>query len=451
MPQLNHAHQTHLDMLGVLSCVSDGVIVYDEANILFSNAEGKLILTQTKRNILDGLQFNHREKSLHQLHINIAERNEKLIAYCMNCNWDNKKVCIAIIKPEQDYDSLIESTAEEGENYIQSRHRLDLLFKVAGDGYWDWYIPTANVFFSPGWTQMLGYSVDEIKPSFKSWINLIHPDDLGQFLVAWSDYMENTQAHFSIEYRVLCKTGEYLWVEAHGIKEMNKDSEVLRIAGFHRDISARKRDEIKLQEYQENLERLVTQRTQELEQANKLLSQLANQDPLTMLQNRRSFDENLKTQLLVSRRNNTDLCLLLMDIDHFKAYNDIYGHQLGDECIKITASMIKKSIYRPTDMAARYGGEEFVVILQDTSMHGAIIVAQKIQKHISEIPNLPINPTTQQQISISIGIASIHQAGEDDIIELADKAMYASKDNGRNQISYFNETSGAIQHTPNNF
>jgi len=438
-----------LDMLGVLSCITDGVIVYNDHKVLFSNAEGSLILTQTNRSILQDLQFNHYERSLHQVHINIPERQEKLIANCMPTQWKDNLVCIAIIKVEQAFDSLIESAASEGENYVQSRKRLDLLFKVAGDGYWDWYLPTANVFFSPGWKQMLGYSVDEIEPSFKSWINLIHPDDLGHFLVTWSNYMENTKPNFSIEYRIQCKNNEYLWVEAHGVKEKNNDGEVVRLAGFHRDISTRKSDEEKLSEYQENLEQLVTQRTQELELANQKLAVLANQDPLTFLQNRRSFDENLKTQLLVSRRNKTSLCLLLMDIDHFKAYNDEYGHQLGDECIKTTATMIKKAIYRPADMAARYGGEEFVVILQDTDLQGAIKVAQKIQHNMSEIQNLPVNPMTKKPISLSIGIACNYQVNEGNLIELADQAMYASKDNGRNQISYYADEATKITHILN--
>jgi len=98
----------------------------------------------------------------------------------MTLQWNNNQACIAIIKVAQDYDPLIASTAKAGGSYLQSRKRVDLLFKVAGDGYWDWYLPTANVFFSPGWKQIPGYSADEIEPSFKSWINLIQPDDLSE-------------------------------------------------------------------------------------------------------------------------------------------------------------------------------------------------------------------------------------------------------------------------------
>jgi len=378
-----------------------------------------------------------------------------LIAYCLPTQWEDEQASLAIIKTQREYSNLFKPT-KNTENAVQnSINRVDILFESAGDGYWDWYIPTASVYFSKGWKQMLGYSESDIDHSFKSWISLIHPDDLGKFLLIWSDYMDNSEQHFSIEYRVLCKNKNYLWVEAHGVKDLNAEGEIVRLAGFHRDIGERKKNEEKIREYQENLEQLVTQRTLELKHANQKLEELASQDPLTQLHNRRSFDAFLSQQIRSTQRNNNSLSLLLIDIDHFKSFNDEYGHQQGDMCLKSVASGIKKSIYRPADMAARYGGEEFVVILQDTDIEGAIKVSQNIQNNIAALKGLPINPNTKDNISLSIGIASYQQiknkkTAEKDIISLADKAMYEAKRHGRNQICYFNDDLKAASYIVNN-
>ena len=433
-----------VDLLGILSCISDGVIVYRKDQVLFANVEGHLILEQTQKKLLDGLQFNEKEQSFHQFEVEIAERKERLVAFCLPTQWEGEQACLAIIKTQREYSNLLNPTNNSEDAIQKNINRLDILFESAGDGYWDWYIPTASVFFSNGWKQMLGYSESDIDHSFKSWISLIHPNDLGNFLIVWSDYMDNSEQHFSIEYRVLCKDKNYLWVEAHGVKDLNSQGEIVRLAGFHRNISERKNNENKIREYQENLEQLVAQRTLELKHANQKLKELASQDPLTQLHNRRSFDSFLSQQIRSSQRNNNALCLLLIDIDHFKSFNDEYGHQQGDMCLKSVASSIKKSIYRPNDMAARYGGEEFVVILQDTDIHGAIKVSQNIQKNIASLKGLPINPTTKEHISLSIGIASYQQLknrkpAEKEFVSLADKAMYEAKDHGRNQICYFSD------------
>ena len=431
-----------VDLLNIFSCLSDGVLVYDKFDVLYSNAEGYLLLEQTNNKALEGLQFNNTDKSHYQFHIELPDTHDRLIAHCMPIIWESRHASVAIVKTEAEYASLLESNTGDDHHALHNRKRLDLLFKSAGDGYWEWYIPTASVFFSTHWKEMLGYQATDIEPSFNNWINLIHPDDLGNFLIVWSEYMENSQQQFSIEYRIRCQSGEYRWVEAHGIKDLNESGEIVRLAGFHRDINNRKLNEQKLIEYQENLEQLVAQRTDELEQANRKLAELACQDPLTHLQNRRSFDESLNTQIQAARRNNTPLCLMLMDIDHFKAFNDELGHQVGDDCIKAIASCIEHSTHRPSDITARYGGEEFVVLLPDTDINGSVKVALNIQKKISEITDIPLNPLTKKDISLSIGIASNQIAKKIDaekIIELADKAMYLAKENGRDQVCYYGD------------
>lgn len=139
-----------------------------------------------------------------------------------------------------------------------------------------------------------------------------------------------------------------------------------------------------------------------------------------------------------------------MGIDHFKFFNDEYGHQQGDTCLKMVASRIKQSIHCPADMAARYGGEEFVIILQDTDIQGGIEVAKKIQKNIAQIKGLPINTFTQKQISLSIEIAFSLQTNNDNLVNLTDKAMYKAKSNGRDQICYYSDNLKTVSFVENN-
>ncbi len=433
------------NILGILTCVSDAVIIYQNEVILYKNAEASLLLQQLPEDILQQLQFDSETSSLHQLQFSLPASNEQLSINCMATQWNGKSACIAIIKTVTDYEIFNQDYNRIG----HSRNRLDLLFRSAGDGYWDWYIPTAVVFFSKGWLQMLGYAVYDIAPSFNSWIKLIHPDDLGHFLLTWASYMENPEHDFTIEYRVRCQNGTYLWVEAHAIKELDTKGNLIRLAGFHRNIEQRKLNEEKIREYQQELEQLVALRTSELEQANLQLQKLADQDPLTQLQNRRSFNDYLNKQMKLARRNNISLCLIMLDIDHFKAYNDRYGHKLGDDCLKQVATVIRESLLRPADFASRYGGEEFVIVLPDTDIQGAISVAKNIQTNLAELHRLPKNPVSEQQLTASIGIASNTQLQQQDILQLADRAMYAAKENGRNQISYFSNDLKSLSYVVN--
>ncbi len=436
------------EILGLLACISDSIIVYDGYKVLYTNPGGYLLLQQTQNKLLEQLQLKPNDKHIRQLQLTSNNEEQNLIINCMPINWQEVNAYVAIIKNYSELVILPDTQAYEMNDEVIRNH-FDLLLKSAGDGYWDWHIPTATVFFSASWLQMLGYEKHEIDPSFNTWINLIHPNDLGHFLVTWTDYMEKPSGNLSIEYRIRCHDNQYLWIEAHAIKELNNEGEIVHLAGFHRNIHQRKLDEIKLLEHRENLEALVKKRTLELEQANLKLLELANKDPLSQLQNRRSFDENLRQQLLFAKRANYPLCLLLMDIDHFKSFNDTYGHQQGDECIRAVAEAISSSTFRPGDFSARIGGEEFVAILQDTNLQGATKVAQRIQYEITQ-KDLPKNPHTGTKITLSIGIASNFQTSDSNILELADKAMYAAKRNGRNQLCYFSDNLESVSYIMNN-
>lgn len=158
-------------------------------------------------------------------------------------------------------------------------------------------------------------------------------------------------------------------------------------------------------------------------------------DPLTKIANRKSFDEGLRTAISEARQTGNPLCLILMDIDHFKSFNDTYGHQTGDQVLRLVAMTIKSNI-KGRDLAARYGGEEFVAILPNTDLKGATIVAENVRQaiHGKELLKRSTNEKLGR-ITASFGIAAFHPvdtAGS--LIERADRCLYAAKHAGRNRV-----------------
>ncbi|MCZ6874403.1 MAG: GGDEF domain-containing protein [bacterium] len=180
----------------------------------------------------------------------------------------------------------------------------------------------------------------------------------------------------------------------------------------------------------------TTARAQELERENQELATLAQTDKLTDLRNRAGFDAAL--QHIIETRLQHDhsdaLGLLMLDIDHFKNFNDTYGHLLGDEVLRQVAEWITASV-RHTDIAARYGGEEFVVLLPHTAFDVLHKVAERIRTHISE--GKVVSQGKKLTVTISIGGAWVHrvQSPKDgvDLLKLADACLYEAKDAGRNQ------------------
>ncbi len=168
------------------------------------------------------------------------------------------------------------------------------------------------------------------------------------------------------------------------------------------------------------------------------LRELSILDGLTGLANRRHFNDTLDKELKRAQRQSTQLSLILLDIDFFKAYNDHYGHVKGDECLKRVSSCIRTAARRPGDLAARYGGEEFSVILPDTEAKGAYAVGENIR---TTIKNLNIAHACScvegcDSVTVSAGIATLlpdKDITADDLINKADEALYAAKERGRNQ------------------
>ena len=182
----------------------------------------------------------------------------------------------------------------------------------------------------------------------------------------------------------------------------------------------------------ENLELL-----EELKKVNAILLHISAVDGLTGLANRRAFDERMDREWRRSIREKSQISLIMIDIDHFKAYNDVCGHLAGDDCLKKVAQVLSQAMKRPSDLVARYGGEEFVAILPGTNIDGAVEIAEKIRKSVEDLGEPHPGSPTAPLITISVGAASVlPELGTSflAIISLADLALYHAKQSGRNVV-----------------
>jgi two-component system chemotaxis family response regulator WspR len=177
---------------------------------------------------------------------------------------------------------------------------------------------------------------------------------------------------------------------------------------------------------------------QQLLDTNLVLQRLMNSDGLTGLSNRRHFDEYLELEWRRATRDQTQLSLMMIDVDYFKAYNDNFGHLEGDEALRQVAKAIRASCARPSDLPARYGGEEFALVLPNTSPGGARLLAEKLRMTVAGM-NIPhMAPAPGSSLTVSIGISTVTpEVGSNSrqLIQDADKGLYAAKHNGRNQVS----------------
>ena len=194
------------------------------------------------------------------------------------------------------------------------------------------------------------------------------------------------------------------------------------------------------------LQRLESMRTKQLEMsrdlasANRELEKLSRQDGLTGIANRRYFDSYLVTEVRRAAREKAPVSLILSDVDHFKAFNDCYGHQAGDDCLRRVAAALSSAGRRPADLAARYGGEEFAMVLPGTVLDGAVDVAQAVSRVIGGLAIPHARSAVDQNVTLSQGVVSLipeKESASEDLIQHADQALYQAKQQGRNRYVVF--------------
>ncbi|MEL6129635.1 MAG: diguanylate cyclase [Cyanobacteria bacterium J06627_3] len=268
---------------------------------------------------------------------------------------------------------------------------------------------------------ILGYSPEEVRQIGAQFLEAIaHRDNIKTIHQARQKLAQSKSGDIiESEYRLQHKQGNWRWMLCREtIFKWNQDGTPLQLLGTATDITVHKKN------------------AEALQQQNQELTALARVDALTQIANRRAFDEFLSNAW--AARNHTPLTLILCDIDYFKLYNDTYGHQAGDECLRLVAQALKKAVKRQPDLVARYGGEEFAVVLPNTALAGAKHVAQTIQTTVQALDIEHRLSTVKPYVTISLGIATVSSTANgspQELIAAADQGLYQAKSEGRAQFS----------------
>ncbi len=206
------------------------------------------------------------------------------------------------------------------------------------------------------------------------------------------------------------------------------------------ELLARVRSALTYKEQMDNLkarEEELLEVTRKLEVAYEQLRQQSTLDGLTGIANRRHFDEYLDVEWKRAQRDHKTLSLIMADIDVFKNYNDNYGHQAGDECLRKVAARMQLLLKRPGDLVARYGGEEFAAVLPETDLTGAVRVAEKIRTAVEALAITHAYSIVSDRVTISLGVAATIPTYDgccEELIKKADQALYRAKQRGRNRV-----------------
>jgi len=194
-----------------------------------------------------------------------------------------------------------------------------------------------------------------------------------------------------------------------------------------------KKERASRKEWEKEIITLATQ----LKEANEQLNKLSMIDGLTGIANRRLFDKKIEHEWKRALRSQKPLSLIMIDIDHFKLYNDNFGHQAGDECLKQVAVTLQNTLRRPADFIARYGGEEFVAIIPETDCHAAKMIAEALCNTVAALKIPHIRPDNIQWVTVSLGLSSlVPNSGQlhQELIAQSDIALYKAKSEGRNRV-----------------
>lgn len=264
--------------------------------------------------------------------------------------------------------------------------------------------------------------------------------------------------HCTVEDVEIERDGRRILLEVRSTPIFDGAGKVVYAIDAFQDITTRKEAEKFLRGYSQTLETEVQQRTTELTQANMTLQQeivdrqqaqaalqtanyelerLTALDGLTQVANRRRFDQYLAQEWRRLMRDQQPIALIMCDVDYFKRYNDTYGHQAGDDCLRTIAITMSQAAKRPADLVARYGGEEFAVILPNTGLSGAIAIAQTIRAAVNHLNLIHETSEIGNRLTLSLGVSSMipgHTGSPEALIAAADRAMYIAKQQGRDRV-----------------
>jgi len=317
-----------------------------------------------------------------------------IIGYAVNIT-KQKQIEMELIESERRYRFITENSTD-----IISRHNAD----------------GTIVYISPIVENILGYTPEEFMEIF-----IANPPKTRSIINLVDHKVMNLKKGeiYTFSYEMQKKNGNYIFLEST-VKAFYDQVEN-KIDGFiavSRDITERKLFEEKLQ------------------RTNEFLKHLSTMDGLTGIANRRRFDEFIETECHRAIESGLPISLVMFVIDFFKLYNDTYGHQAGDDCLKLITSTISLKINRSSDLFARYGGEEFAIVLPGTNLAGAVKVAEAVRCAVEEIKIPHSQSKVSKNVTISVGVVSSETVSPNPklMIEKADDALYCAKNLGRNRI-----------------
>ena len=265
--------------------------------------------------------------------------------------------------------------------------------------------------------EMLGYSEAELLGMTVE--EVTHPEDLAKDLDLVQRLLRGEIEFYHLEKRYLSQSGQVVWAMLSLSLICDKDRQPLYFVRLLQNITQQKVMEADLRD------------------ANDELEAIAHTDALTQAANRRRFDECMTIEWKRLSRSQNPLSLILLDVDFFKPYNDYYGHQVGDECLRQVTQALQSCTRRPTDLVARYGGEEFAIVLPNTPAEGALTLAQDIRRAIQSLHIAHARSSVSPFVTVSVGLATLVPTPDLSpswLIRAADAALYEAKQSGRDRF-----------------
>jgi diguanylate cyclase (GGDEF)-like protein len=308
--------------------------------------------------------------------------------------------------------------------FYEARRSLELAGEIAHVGYWRYDLADKRLVWSDEIYRILGVSKAGYTPTLEAAIHAYHEDDRD---LASSTFWAAARHGEKFDFRARMMRGtEVRHVRSRGVAQLDEHGAVVSVFCAVIDITEQKQ-----------VEDALLSANLLAEQVNRDLQAMALVDALTGLPNRRHFDAAFEAEQKRASREQSELSLIMIDLDHFKGYNDLFGHPAGDDCLRRVAAAIRGMLMRPGDLVARYGGEELVVLLPGTDLAGATVVASVIADAVRAL-RLDHPATPAEIVTISCGVAVFDPITDADqplsLVQRADQALYQAKLTGRNRV-----------------
>ena len=330
----------------------------------------------------------------------------------------------------------VTAVVEVQEALRRAVERSSFALDSAGQWVWDYDIVADRVWRSQQWKRALGYAPNELADQDEPW-RIVHPSDRKTVQAAMALIHAGTRSDFEATYRLRHKDGSWRFILSRGkVVAHTPEGRPARMLATSVDITPQK-------EVERELEATIRQRRaleHDLIVANRRLRLLAEIDSLTELPNRRKFDKCLEREFRRTRRERPSIALAMIDVDYFKSFNDLYGHQAGDDCLRAVAEALQQVVRPSRDIVTRYGGEEFAAIFVDIDAADALSIARRMAEAVARLAVLHRgSPFGVVTICIGLTLFSFGQQRRlrtpHQLVQAADRALYAAKEAGRDQIA----------------